>query len=271
MIRINNLIYRYPDGTQVLDSVSLDICKEEFVAIAGKNGSGKSTLLRHMNALLLPTEGSVIVNGMDTTDPSSILNIRQMTGMVFQDPESQFLGMTVEEDLAFGPENLGLLQEEIRKRVNRAVQNVGMQEYKDHTPRSLSGGQKQKVALASVLAMEPEIILFDEVTSMLDPKSRKEILDLITQLNENGTTVVYITHRLEELVHADRLIVMENGSITHNGNPRIILSQGDAMNFGFELPPMIELAKRLCDSGFIDPACFPLSREELREALCRLI
>lgn len=271
MIHINNLSYSYPDGTQVLDSISLDIRKGEFIAIAGKNGSGKSTLLRHMNGLLLPTEGSVIVNEMDTTDPSSILDIRQIAGMVFQDPQSQFIGMTLEEDVAFGPENLGLAQEDIRDRVDRALQDVGMQEYKNHTSRSLSGGQKQKVALASVLAMEPEIVLFDEVTSMLDPMSRKDILDLILQLHEKGTTVVYITHRLEELVHADRLLVMENGSITHNGNPRIILSQMDSMNFGFELPPIIELAKRLCDSGFIDPACFPLSREELREALCQLM
>jgi energy-coupling factor transport system ATP-binding protein len=271
MIHINNLSYRYPDGTLVLDSVSMDVHKGEFVAIAGKNGSGKSTLLRHMNGLMLPSEGSVVVKGMDTIDSSFILNIRQIAGMVFQDPQSQFIGMTLEEDVAFGPENLGLPQEDIRKRVDMSLQDVGMQEYKHQTPGSLSGGQKQKVALASVLAMKPEIILFDEVTSMLDPYSRGEILGLITQLHENGTTIVYVTHRLEELVHADRLIVMENGRITHNGDPRVILSQGNVVDSGFEFPPVIELAKRLCDSGFIDPACFPLSREKLMEALCQLM
>ncbi|WP_340819622.1 energy-coupling factor transporter ATPase [Methanolobus sp. WCC4] len=272
MISIKDLTYRYPDGTLAIDSLSVDIHEGEFVAITGKNGSGKSSLLRHMNGLLLPAGGSVVVNGMDTTDQSSLIDIRQMAGMVFQDPGSQFIGMTVEEDIAFGPENLGLPQQDIRDRVDRSLQAVGMQDHRYHTPRSLSGGQKQKVALASVLAMEPDIILFDEVTSMLDPCSRKDILSLIESLHEKGTTIVYVTHRFEELVHADRLIVMENGRIRHDGVPRDILSNADPEEFDFDLPPVIRLARKLRDSGFIpdDATSFPLSRDELREALCQL-
>ncbi|SFM47354.1 energy-coupling factor transporter ATPase [Methanolobus profundi] len=271
MIHIKDISYRYPDNTLAIDSLSLNINKGEFVAIAGKNGCGKSTLLRHMNGLLLPCQGSVVVNGMDTSDPSSLMDIRRTAGMVFQDPGSQFIGMTVEEDVAFGPENLGLSQREINERVDLSLQNVGMEGYRYHTPRSLSGGQKQKVALASVLAMKPDIILFDEVTSMLDPCSRKDILSLIENLHENGTTVVYVTHHLEELVHADRLVVMENGRIVHDGHPREILSRNDPEQFGSDLPPVIELARRLADSGLIpaDPSSFPLSRAELREVLCR--
>ncbi|MEZ5334516.1 MAG: energy-coupling factor transporter ATPase [Methanolobus sp.] len=271
MIRIRNLTYSYPGGNKTLDSVSLDINKGEFVVITGKNGSGKTTLLRHMNGLLLPEGGSVSVNGMNTTDQSSILKIRQIAGMVFQDPRSQFIGMTVEEDVAFGPENLGLLPEEILTRVNSSLQAVGMQEYRNYSPSSLSGGQKQKVALASVIAMKPEILLFDEATSMLDPVSRKEILGIIRKLHEKGTTVVYVTHRLEELIHADRLIVIEGGQITHDDSPRKILAQAKNVNFGFPLPPVLELSRSFCESGLINPESFPLSREELREVLCQLM
>ncbi|WMW21913.1 ATP-binding cassette domain-containing protein [Methanolobus mangrovi] len=271
MICINNLSFRYPDGTLALDSVDLNIRKGEFIAIVGKNGCGKSTILRHMNGLLLPCEGSVTVKGMDTSDPSSLLKIRHTAGMVFQDPGSQFIGMTVEEDVAFGPENLGLSPEEIQFFVNRSLQDVGMLEHRNHTPRTLSGGQKQKVALASVLAMGPEIILFDEVTSMLDASSGKDILDLIKKLHKNGTTVVYVTHRLEELAYADRLVVMDKGRIIHDGNPRTILSKENPVSFGFALPPVIELARRLADENIIDPSLLPLSKEELREVLCQLM
>ncbi|WP_319508763.1 energy-coupling factor transporter ATPase [uncultured Methanolobus sp.] len=271
MICINNLTFRYPDGTLALDSVDLNIHKGEFVAIVGKNGCGKSTILRHMNGLLLPTEGSVIVKGMDTSDPFSLLKIRHTAGMVFQDPGSQFIGMTVEEDVAFGPENLALPPEKIQSLVNRSLREVGMLEHRNHTPRTLSGGQKQKVAFASVLAMEPEVILFDEVTSMLDSNTRKDILDIIKKLHKNGTTVVYVTHRLEELVYADRLVVMDKGCIIHDGNPRAILSKENPVSFGFDLPPVIELARRLADEKIIDSSLLPLSKEELREVLCQLM
>ncbi|WP_407354983.1 energy-coupling factor transporter ATPase [Methanolobus sp. WCC5] len=270
MIRLENVTYHYNKRVPALDSVSIDIDQGEFVGVIGKNGSGKTTILRHMNGLLLPGEGSVTVKGMDTKDPSSIFKIRQVAGMVFQDPGSQFIGMTVEEDIAFGPENLGLPPGEIRRRVENSLSAVGMTGYNDHTPRTLSGGQKQKVALASVLAMEPEVILFDEVTSMLDPDSRKEVLSLITQLHENGTTIIYVTHCLEELVHADRLIIMEKGRIKHDDNPRLLIGQGNVVNSGLGLPTVMELSRRLLEAGFFEPASFPLSREELRDLLCQL-
>ncbi len=270
MIKITNLSYRYPDGTLALNSVNLDIKKGEFVVIAGKNGCGKSTLLRSINGLILPSEGSVAVNGMYTSDRSRVMDIRRMAGMIFQNPESQFIGMTVEEDVAFGPENLSLSTEEIHKLVEKSLRAVEMHEFRDHTPRILSGGQKQKIALASVLAMEPGIILLDEVTTMLDPDSRNEILSLVKRLHENGTTIVYVTHLLEELVHADRLVVMEEGRIMHDGDPRTILSQAKVTTFGFNLPPIIELSRKLRDSGIIDRTTFPLSKDELMEALCQL-
>jgi energy-coupling factor transport system ATP-binding protein len=270
MIKIENLSYRYPDGSSALDSITLNIRKGEFVSIAGKNGCGKSTLLRHINGLLQPIAGSVIVKGMDTSDLLNLQEIRRTAGMVFQDPQSQFIGMTVEDDIAFGPENLGLSSAEIKRRVSTALESVGMSEYRYNTPRTLSGGQKQKVALASVLAMEPEIILFDEVTSMLDSNSRVDILSLIRQLHEAGTTIVYVTHLIEELVHADRLVLMEKGRISQNGNPREIISKISSGSFGFDAPPIIELSKKLVGAGIIKSFFLPLSKDELQEAICRL-
>lgn len=270
MIQIENLSYRYPSGTLALDSITLNIRKGEFVAIAGKNGCGKSTLLRHINGLLLPTEGSVSVKEMDTSDKSKLQDIRRIAAMVFQDPQSQFIGMTVEDDIAFGPENLSLPSSEIKRRVSTALESVGMSAYRHKTPRTLSGGQKQKVALASILAMEPEVILFDEVTSMLDSDSRKDILSLLKQLHEAGSTIIYVTHLVEELVLADRLLLMENGHIIQNGNPREIIAKISSGSFGFDAPPIIELSKKLLDAGIIPPSFLPLSKDELREALCRL-
>ncbi|MBP1907870.1 energy-coupling factor transporter ATPase [Methanolobus bombayensis] len=268
MINIENLSYSYPDGTLALDSISLNILKGEFVTIAGKNGCGKSTLLRHINGLLQPGQGSVVVKGMDTCDLSNLQDIRRTAGMIFQDPQSQFIGMTVEEDIAFGPENLGLSSSEINRRVTEALESVGMSGHRHNTPRTLSGGQKQKVALASVLAMEPEIILFDEVTSMLDFSSRSDILDLIKQLHKTGTTIIYVTHLLEELVHADRLVLMEKGRVVQNGCPREIISKISSEDFGFDFPPIIELSKKLLDARIIDETSFPLSKDELLEAIC---
>ncbi len=269
MIRIKDLNYSYPDGTRALSSICLDISRGEFVAITGKNGCGKSTLLRHMNGLLIPGSGSVSVDGMNTTDPLCLLKIRQVAGMVFQDPGSQFIGMTVEEDVAFGPENLCIRPDRIRDLVKRSLSDVGMLEYRDNTPRTLSGGQKQRVAIASVLAMEPDIILFDEVTSMLDPLSRKDVLALIGQLHENGTTIVYVTHRLEELVHADRVLVMDGGRIIHDGEPRALLAKYDVSGLGVDLPPVPALSKRLAEVGIVSMDDLPLSKEELLGALCQ--
>lgn len=268
MIDIKNLSHRYPDGTLALDSINLNIRKGEFVAIAGKNGCGKSTLLRHINGLLQPGAGSVVVKGIDTSDSLKLQYIRHTAGMIFQNPQSQFIGMTVEEDVAFGPENLGLLSDDISRLVTSSLDSVEMSDYRNNTPRTLSGGQKQKVALASVLAMEPEVILFDEVTSMLDSGSRKDILSLIKQLHGSGTTIIYVTHLLDELIHADRLVLMDQGRIIRNGYPRDIISKANSGLFGFDLR-IIELSRKLIDAGLIDRTFFPLSKDELREAICR--
>lgn len=271
MIRINNLIYRYPEGKRAVDSVSLSVSRGEFVIVIGNNGSGKTTLLRHINALLLPDSGSVTVRGMDTANRNNIPAIRQAAGMVFQDPQSQFIGMTVKDDIAFGPENLCLPYEEIVCRVKSSLEAVGMYEYRNHTPDSLSGGQKQKIALASVLAMKPDILLLDEITSMLDPGSSDEVMGIIGKLHESGTTVVCVTHRMEELVYADRLLMMENGKIVRDGSPGSIMAEESNFSSFYSLPPVMELAVKLKKAGFIDRNSFPLSRRELREILCQLI
>ncbi len=271
MIQLNNVSYCYNENDYALDSVSLEIKKGEFIGIAGRNGSGKSTLIRLINGLLLPLQGNVNVMGMDTMDNDSIIGIRKIAGMVFQDPQSQFIGMTVGEDVAFGPENLGLSHEDICGRVDTSLKAVGMYIYKDHTPRALSGGQKQKVALASILAMEPELILFDEATSMLDPVASEEVLKLIKQLHNKGVTIVYVTHRLEELIFADRLIIMDKGRIMHDDNPRKLLNEENILDSGIYLPPIIELSRRLCSEQVIEPIRLPISREELMEALCQLM
>lgn len=268
MIDIRNLRYNYPDGTPALDSVSLYIGKGEFVVIAGRNGSGKSSLIRHMNALLLPSGGSVYVKGMCTSQKKHHLDIRRAVGMVFQDPDSQFIGMTVEDDIAFGPENLGLRSSEIRALVDRSMETLGISELRLHSPRSLSGGQKQKVAIAGVLAMEPEFIVFDEVTSMLDPISRQDVLDAVMRIHGKGTTVIYVTHRLEEAVDADRLIVMDSGKILADAPPGDVFMSHDLEKHGIETPPVVALSKMLASAGFPGMG-LALTKDELLEALCR--
>ena len=218
LIEIKNLKHSYidTDGNEIhaLNGVSLDIYKGEFLAVIGANGSGKSTLARHLNALLLPTEGKCIVAGMDTADDKNLWNIRQHVGMVFQNPDNQIVAAIVEEDVAFGPENIGVPPAEIRTRVDNALAAVGMTEYAKHAPHLLSGGQKQRVAIAGVLALEPDCIVLDEPTAMLDPRGRIEIVNTVKKLNrEKNITVVYITHYMEEAMQADRIIAMEHGVI----------------------------------------------------------
>ena len=215
MIECRNLIFKYTAGENqeekiAINDVNLQIKEGEFIAILGHNGSGKSTMAKHMNALLIPTEGKMLVNKMDTSDMNNLWNIRETAGMVFQNPDNQLVATIVEEDVAFGPENLGVPPEEIRKRVDEALERVGMSEYKRHAPHLLSGGQKQRIAIAGILAMKPKCIIFDEPTAMLDPSGRKEVLDTIIDLNKNyGITVILITHYMDEAAKADRIVVMD--------------------------------------------------------------
>ena len=255
IIRTENLTFRYTTeegaAPTVLDGVSLSIRPGEFVAVLGHNGSGKSTLAKHFNAILLPTEGKVYVDGMDTCDEDKLLDIRRRVGMVFQNPDNQIVASVVEEDIAFGPENLGVPSAEIRQRVDQALAAVGMAEYARHAPHLLSGGQKQRVAIAGVLAMRPECIVLDEPTAMLDPVGRKEVLDTVKKLNrENGITVVLITHHMDEAAQADRLIVMHDGHIMADGRPEQVFQNVDGLRtLGLEVPEPVALLYELRQSG----------------------
>lgn len=274
MIKIENLKHYYTDadGNQVkaLDGVSLDIKAGEFVAIIGANGSGKSTLARHLNALLLPTEGKVSVGGLDTLDADRLWDIRQQVGMVFQNPDNQIVAAIVEEDVAFGPENIGVPSAEIRPRVVKALAAVGMTDYAKHAPHLLSGGQKQRVAIAGIMALEPKCIVLDEPTAMLDPHGRKEIVSTVRSLNKDkGITIVYITHYMTEALAADRIVVMEKGHICFAGTPREVFSRVDELErLGLEAPLAAKVASELRKSGVKLPADI-ITDEELAEALCR--
>ena len=255
IIRTENLTFRYTTeegaAPAVLDGVSLSVRPGEFVAVLGHNGSGKSTLAKHFNAILLPTAGKVYVDGMDTCDEEHLLDIRRRVGMVFQNPDNQIVASVVEEDVAFGPENLGVPSAEIRRRVDEALAAVGMTEYARHAPHLLSGGQKQRVAIAGVLAMRPECIVLDEPTAMLDPVGRKEVLDTVRRLNrEAGITVVFITHHMDEAAQADRLIVMHDGHIMADGRPEQVFQNVDGLrSLGLEVPEPVALLYELRQSG----------------------
>lgn len=274
LIEIKNLKHSYidTDGNEIhaLNGVSLDIYKGEFIAVIGANGSGKSTLARHMNALLLSTEGKCIVAGMDTADDKNLWNIRQHVGMVFQNPDNQIVAAIVEEDVAFGPENIGVPPAEIRTRVDNALAAVGMTEYAKHAPHLLSGGQKQRVAIAGVLALEPDCIVLDEPTAMLDPRGRIEIVNTVKKLNrEKNITVVYITHYMEEAMQADRIIAMEHGVIKMQGKPEEIFTKVKELHaLGLETPLAAQAAFDLRQEG-IKLADGIISNEELTEELCR--
>lgn len=255
-----------------LKDVTAQIKKGEFTAIIGTNGSGKSTLARHLNALLLPTEGELIVEGMRTSDAGRVWDIRQKVGMVFQNPDNQLVAAVVEEDVAFGPENLGVPPEEIRERVDLALEKVGMTSYRKQVPSMLSGGQKQRVAIAGVLAMKPDCIVLDEPTAMLDPKGRKEVMDTIHELNKKeGITIVLITHFMEEAVTADHILVIDKGVLKMEGTPREIFSQADKVTeIGLDVPVPADLARRLRKKGMaVSEKC--MTDEELGEALCPFV
>lgn len=255
-----------------LKDVTAQIKKGEFTAIIGTNGSGKSTLARHLNALLIPTEGELIVEGMRTSDAGRVWDIRQKVGMVFQNPDNQLVAAVVEEDVAFGPENLGVPPEEIRERVDLALEKVGMTSYRKQAPSMLSGGQKQRVAIAGVLAMKPDCIVLDEPTAMLDPKGRKEVMDTIHELNKKeGITIVLITHFMEEAVTADHILVIDKGVLKMEGTPREIFSQADKVTeIGLDVPVPADLARRLRKKGMVvSEKC--MTDEELGEALCPFV
>ena len=271
IIRIEDLIFEYhsEDGNvRALDSVSLDIEKGTFTSIIGRNGSGKSTLAKTINALLVPTEGCVIVGGYDTREEEYIWEIRRMAGMVFQNPDNQLVSAVVEDDVAFGPENLGLPREEIVDRIRISLESVNMYEHRKMAPHKLSGGQKQRVAIAGVVAMKPEIIIFDEPTAMLDPEGRGEVLEIAAKLNKEGVTVLLITHFMEETTSSDRVIIMDRGKICMDGTPSEVYSRADEIRkLGLHLPFAVDLADELRARGALPPGEPILTEEVLAEAV----
>ena len=280
MIHAEKLIYEYDKrdeegnviGTnRAIDGVDIDIPQGSFVAVLGHNGSGKSTLAKHMNAILVPTGGTMWVDGRDTKDPAELWNVRQTAGMVFQNPDNQIIGTVVEEDVGFGPENLGVPTDEIWKRVEDSLRSVGMIEYRKASPNKLSGGQKQRVAIAGVIAMEPKCIVLDEPTAMLDPNGRKEVIRAVEKLRkEKKVTVILITHYMEEVIDADQVFVMDGGHIVMHGTPREIFSRVEELkSYRMDVPQVTMLAQELRRRGLDIPRGI-LRREELVEALCRL-
>lgn len=280
MIKTDKLVFEYAkrdeEGniigkSRAIDEVSLDIEPGQFIAILGHNGSGKSTLAKHMNALLVPSDGTMWVDGMDTKEDEHLWDVRQSAGMVFQNPDNQIIGTVVEEDVGFGPENLGVPTEEIWQRVEDSLKAVGMIEYRHHSPNKLSGGQKQRVAIAGVMAMRPKCIVLDEPTAMLDPNGRKEVLRSVMELRKREhITVILISHYMEEVVDADHVFVMDHGHVVMQGTPREIFSQVDTLkHYRLDVPQVTILADELRKRGLDIPAGV-LKKEELVEILCRL-
>ncbi|MCI9429645.1 MAG: energy-coupling factor transporter ATPase [Lachnospiraceae bacterium] len=277
IIQTNKLVFEYirrdeegnAEGiTRAVDEVDLDIRQGEFVAILGHNGSGKSTLAKHINAILYPTEGTVLVDGKDTSENKNIWEIRQKAGMVFQNPDNQIIGQVVEEDVGFGPENMGVPTKEIWERVEESLKAVGMYEFRKHSPNKLSGGQKQRVSIAGVIAMHPKCIILDEPTAMLDPNGRREVIRAARALNEvENVTILLITHYMEEVIHADRVIVMDKGRIVMQGTPREVFSQVEKLkSLRLDVPQVTMLAYDLKQKGVPLPDGI-LSIQELTEAL----
>ena len=281
IIKAENLIYEYKrrdeEGNiegidRAIDNVSLEVKEGDFISILGANGSGKSTFAKHLNAILVPTEGTVWVDGMDSKDEEKLLSIRQTAGMVFQNPDNQIIGQVVEEDVAFGPENMGIPTEQLRERVDEALKTLGMMEYSKKSPNRLSGGQKQRVSIAGVLAMHPKCIVLDEPTAMLDPAGRKEVIRALRALNEvEGITIILITHYMEETIYSDKIFVMNKGKIAMEGTPREIFKHVEELEeYKLEIPKITLLAHELKKKGIDIPECV-LSDKELAEALKKLI
>ena len=280
MIRAEKLVFEYDkrdeEGNVIgshraIDGVDIDVPQGSFVAILGHNGSGKSTLAKHMNAILVPTGGTMWVDGRDTKDPNELWNIRQSAGMVFQNPDNQIIGTVVEEEVGFGPENLGVPTDEIWKRVENSLRAVGMLERRKDSPNKLSGGQKQRVAIAGVIAMEPKCIVLEEPTAMLDPNGRKEVIEAVEQLRkEKNVTVILITHYMEEVIDADQVFVMDEGHVVMHGTPKEIFSRVDELKkYRMDVPQVTMLADALIQKGVPLPKGI-LRREELVDALCQL-
>ena len=268
IIKTEHLAYTYPGmddmpGVAVFEDMNLTVAEESFVAILGTNGCGKSTLAKHFNSILLPTGGKVYVCGLDTSDEDKLIAVRRRVGMVFQNPDNQIVANVVEEDVAFGPENLGIASPEIRHRVNKALKQVGMYEYREHAPHLLSGGQKQRIAIAGVIAMEPKCIVLDEPTAMLDPRGRREVIETIGQLNrEKGITVVLITHHMDEAAKAQRVVVLHKGQVAADGTPQEVFSQVELLHeLGLAAPETVELCSELNQNGFD----LPLDRLDPKE------
>ena len=280
MVKTDKLVFEYEkrdeEGNVIgmhraVDEVDLDVKEGQFIAILGHNGSGKSTLAKHINAILVPTGGTMWVDGKDTKKPEELWNVRQSAGMVFQNPDNQIIGTVVEEDVGFGPENLGVPTDEIWERVEDSLKAVGMIEYRHHSPNKLSGGQKQRVAIAGVVAMEPKCIVLDEPTAMLDPVGRKEVLKTVQKLRKKkNVTVILITHYMEEVIDADKIYVMDHGHVVMEGTPREIFAQVDRLKeYRLDVPQVTILADKLRKMGLDIPEGI-LRKEELVEAVCRL-
>ena len=273
-IKVKNVNYTYSEGTayemHALKNINLEIPDGQFVGLIGHTGSGKSTFAKHINALLTPTDGTLWVNGMDTKDEEHLWDIRQNAGMVFQNPDNQIIGTVVEEDVGFGPENMGISTGDIWKRVDESLAKTGMTAYRHHSPNKLSGGQKQRVAIAGVMAMRPQCIVLDEPTAMLDPNGRKEVLEAVHQLNrQENVTVVLITHYMEEVIDADRVVVMDDGHVVMEGTPKEIFSQVETLKkYRLDVPQVTLLAHELKQSG-VDIPDGILTTEELVNALCQ--
>lgn len=281
ILQIKNLVHKYitygdteeeNDEITAIDGITFSVQKGEFIAILGKNGSGKSSLAKHINGLLMPTEGTIYVKEMDIQDKKNLLSIRQSAGIVFQNPDNQIVGSSVEEDVAFGPENMGCPAEDIWHRIIKALEDVGMTAYKEASPNKLSGGQKQRVAIAGIMAMEPECIVLDEPTAMLDPKGREHVLSLVKELNkEKNITILMVTHHMEEVLLADRIIVMDHGKIAMDGTPKEVFRHVDQMKqLGLEVPYASELAYELRKEGVLLSETIT-TKEELVEELCQFV
>ncbi|MBP5193545.1 MAG: energy-coupling factor transporter ATPase [Clostridia bacterium] len=269
-LEIKNLSFAYEKGKTVLNGVDLTVGQGEFVCLLGRNGSGKSTLARLINGLLQPTEGQISVFGLNSSDKKSLFEIRKRAGMVFQNPDNQMVASIVEDDLAFGPENIGVPRDEIGRRIEYALGAVNMTEFRHSTPTRLSGGQKQRIAIAGVLALKPEILILDESTAMLDPKGREEVMSVVRELNKNGMTVIDVTHYMEEAYEADRIVILDGGKIALSGTPREVFSRAEELEkFGLDVPKAAYIAKELRKNGIPLPDEI-YDGEGLKQSLCEL-